>query len=79
MEFAVLAFVLWVTNVFCFAVGMKIGQAMAKGNGEPVIAIPKIITAKKKEKMEKENYDVILENIENYDGTPEGQKDLPWR
>ena len=80
MELVFLAFALWLTNVFCFAVGVKIGQTMVKGtNGEPVIAMPKIITAKKKEKMEKENYDVILENIENYDGTPEGQKDLPWR
>lgn len=77
LAFAVCALVICSANVICFAVGVKVGQSLQKG--EKPIVLPKLITPKKKEAMQKENLDVILENIENYDGTPAGQKDLPWR
>lgn len=77
LAFGVCALSLCASNVFCFYLGMRVAQS--KATGEKIIQIPKIVTPKVKEQREKENYEVILENIENYDGTPEGQKDLPWR
>lgn len=75
MESLILTFVVCASSVICFAFGVKVGRGEKKG--EPVL--PKIVTPKKKAQMEKERVEVILENIENYDGTPEGQKDVPWR
>ena len=75
MESLILTFVVCASSVICFAFGVKVGREEKKG--EPVL--PKIVTPKKKAQMEKERVEVILENIENYDGTPEGQKDVPWR
>lgn len=68
--------------VACFFVGAKVGQKVSKG--EP-IEMPKLDPAKpirehkerKQAKEEQDRYDAILRNIENYDGTEAGQKDVP--
>jgi hypothetical protein len=76
------------TNVVCFILGAKVGQMAARG--EPVsVSVPNPISAaierkERKEEMEevnreREKIDTILENIDNYDGTPFGQKDVPGR
>lgn len=78
METVLLAFVVCASNVFCFAFGVKVGQSINKG--EKVIpALPKINTFKNEARKEQEAISVILQNVENYNGTPEGQKDVPWR
>lgn len=78
MENALLAFVICVSNVFCFAFGVRVGQSVSKG--EKIIpTLPKITTPKQAAKREQEAINVILQNVENYNGTPEGQKDIPWR
>jgi hypothetical protein len=69
-------------NAVCFYIGAKVGQKVVKG--EP-IELPTInpikiaqehnerrIAAKEQDKL-----DTILENIENYNGTSAGQKDVP--
>lgn len=78
MEIALLAFVVCASNVFCFAFGVKVGQST--GKGEKILpTLPKIVSPKQKALREQEALNVILQNVENYNGTPEGQKDIPWR
>ena len=71
-----------IINVMCFFVGAKVGQKVQ--NNEP-ISMPEINPVKvfdewqdrKEAKKEKTKRDLILENIEAYDGTSVGQKDIP--
>lgn len=68
--------------IACFFVGASVGQKVSKG--EPV-EIPKVDPMKpirehqdrKQARAEQDRYDAILRNIENYDGTEAGQKDVP--
>lgn len=71
-------------NIVCFFIGAKVGQAVVKGERietptiSPAKAIREHLDRKKAE--EKQNrIDTIMQNIENYDGTPYGQKDVPRR
>lgn len=70
-------------NVVCFFVGAKVGQTVANGKD---IEVPKIngpVAAykahidRKEAEAEKNKLDVILRNIEQYDGTGKGQEDVP--
>lgn len=69
-------------NIACFLIGAKIGQTVAKG--EP-IKLPEVNPMKaiqeqrsrKAAEAEADKIQTILENIENYDGTGAGQKDVP--
>ena len=68
-------------NVVCFFVGAKIGQKVVKGEEikAPEITIPtpiKDYRAKKQAEYEQDRIDTILANIEAYDGTSVGQKDI---
>ena len=68
--------------VVCFLIGAKVGQAASKG--EP-IELPRFDPLKaireregrKEAKRERDKYDTIMRNIENYDGTGRGQEDVP--
>ena len=70
-------------NLACFFVGAKVGQAVAKGEKIEAPKIPSPVTAYKAHKAtkeaeaEKNRLDVILRNIERYDGTGNGQEDVP--
>lgn len=69
-------------NVLSFVAGAKIGQKVVKGER---IELPKINPmeayrehqAKKEVEKEQERLDIILSNIEKYDGTDRGQEDVP--
>ena len=71
-------------NVACFFIGAKVGQKVSKG--EP-IELPKIDPIKpirehqehKKAEAERDYYETIMSNIDNYDGSGIGQKDVPRR
>lgn len=71
-------------NIACFFIGAKVGQMVAKGekiempNIDPMQAIKQIID-KKKEQKELDRATAILRNIEAYDGTANGQEDIPMR
>lgn len=75
-----LILVVGITNLACFLVGAKVGQRVV--NGEPV-ELPNPIKAIEKHQAEKEakyeqsRKDIILRNIENYDGTEYGQEEVP--
>lgn len=70
-------------NVVCFFVGAKVGQAVAKGKEIETPKIPSPVTVykahreTKEAEAEKNRLDVILRNIEKYNGTSQGQEDVP--
>ena len=68
-------------NILCFIVGAKVGQAVVKGekvempNINPLKAVKKSQVQKAVEQEQKKR-NIILQNIECYDGTSKGQKDV---
>ena len=71
-----------VISVVCFVLGAIVGQKVAKGediklpNINPVEAI-KELSSKKEAEAERNKVETILQNIDSYDGTANGQKDVP--
>lgn len=81
MEVLLIAMVC-LTNLACFIVGAKVGQAASKGE---TIETPTVNPmqayrehqAKKEAEHEKSVIDTIMRNIDNYDGTSANQEDVP--
>lgn len=69
-------------NVVCFFIGAKVGQTVSKGE-DIKLSIPDPVEAirehkdKKHAEKEQERIDIIMQNIENYDGTGRNQKEVP--
>lgn len=69
-------------NVVCFFIGAMVGQKVSKGE-EVKLNIPNPIEAirerndKKEAEREQDRFDTIMRNIERYDGTGNGQEDVP--
>lgn len=69
-------------NAVCFFIGAKVAQKIKKD--EP-IQLPSLDPMKpirerenrRKAEREQQKYEVILQNIDNYDGTSLSQKDVP--
>lgn len=69
-------------NVLSFVIGAKIGQKTVKGEKIEMPTVnPMTLYHEHKEKEEAKKemnkLDVILNNIERYDGTEAGQEDVP--
>ena len=86
MELLVAFAVMGITNVLCFMVGAKVGMAVKKGENislELPTANPietfKTHKSKKVEQKERDRLDAIMQNIDCYDGTSIGQRDIPRR
>ena len=68
--------------IVCFFVGAKVGQKVSKGEDikmpsvNPMTMI-KEHNAKREAEREQDRLETILHNIESYDGTGAGQKDVP--
>lgn len=80
MEVLLLA-VMGVMNIACFIIGAKVGQAVSKGETieTPTINPMQLYRereAKKEAQMEQDRLDTIMQNIERYDGTSNGQTDV---
>ena len=68
--------------IACFFVGAKVGQKVSKGED---ITLPEIdlmqpireMQERREADREKERMEAILRNIDNYDGTEQGQEDIP--
>jgi hypothetical protein len=65
----------------CFLVGAKVGQKVTKGEEIELPTINPLEAyrkheAKRKAEEEQEKIDTIMQNIECYDGTSKGQKDV---
>ena len=70
-----------VTNIACFVVGAKVGQKVSKGETIETPAVNPMEVyrkhqAQKEAEREKNMYDTILRNIDNYDGTGYGQEEV---
>ena len=68
--------------IICFAVGAKVGQKVVKGEDIQLPTINPLEAyreheAKREQQKEQDKLNVILSNIESYDGTGIGQKDVP--
>ena len=66
----------------CFLIGAKVGQTVTKGEKVETPTInPFKAIREHQDKKEAENaqnrFDAIMANIDNYDGTGYGQKDVP--
>lgn len=77
-----LILVVGAVNVLCFFIGAKVGQTAFKGE---TIETPELnpIKAYQEHKVQKEadkdakRLDVIMRNIDTYDGTGQGQEIVP--
>ena len=81
IENIIILFGLGALNIVCFFIGAKIGQKVVKGEEikAPEITIPTPIRdyqKKKQAEAEQNKIDTILQNIETYNGTSAGQKDV---
>lgn len=84
METVLILAVAGVINALCFLIGVKTAQKVEKGE-EVHLPIPTPIKAvstreeRREAQAEQERIATIMQNIENYDGTGIGQKDVPGR
>lgn len=81
MEVLLLA-VMAASNIICLVVGAKVGQAVSKGEKVEMPTVNPLKAyreheAKKEAEYEQSKVDIILRNIEAYNGTADGQKDVP--
>lgn len=68
--------------IACFFIGAKVGQTVAKGKEIELPSIDPLKAlrereARKEAEAKQDTVNTILENIERYNGTAEGQKDVP--
>lgn len=64
----------------CFLMGARVGQATSKGEKVELPITPMLSAkerqAKQEAELEQNRLNTILENIERYDGTSAGQKEV---
>lgn len=66
----------------CFLIGAKVGQTVSKGE---TLELPPVNPfeayrkheARKEAQAEQDRIETIMRNIERYDGTAQGQEDVP--
>lgn len=80
-ESILLLLIVGALNVVCFFIGAKVGQKAVKGEEiqAPEINLTNPVKAyreKKKAEYEQDRIDTIMQNIESYNGTSAGQKDV---
>lgn len=81
IEIIILILGIGLMNVLCFLIGAKTGQKVVKGEEvelptlNPIEAV-RHYEEKKELKQEEENYRIMMENINNYDGSSLGQLDF---
>lgn len=83
METIILLTSIGIMNILCFFIGAKVGQKVVKGEDiklpDPIKAIEETKETwefKKEQEEANERLQIELENINNYNGTPLGQKDI---
>lgn len=74
--------ILSLSNIACFLIGAKVGQKASKGEEIKLPSVSPLEAVrerkdKKEAKYQQDRIDTILRNIENYDGTGNGQEDVP--
>lgn len=81
MELLYLA-VVTASNLLCFVIGARVGQKVTKGEEIKMPSVNPIqayreYEAKMEAEHEQSKIDTIMENLERYDGTSNGQMDVP--
>lgn len=81
MEVLLLA-VMGIVNLLCFVTGAKVGQAVTKGEKVELPSVNPLkayreLQDKREAEKEQDRINVILRNIEGYDGTGNGQEEVP--
>lgn len=80
METIIAIIAVGAVNILCFLVGARVGQAVKQGQTVPIPdPVAAVSNAKAKHRQEKEDktMEVLWHNIECYDGTAQGQKEVP--
>lgn len=85
METILLIATISILNIVCFFIGAKIGQKTVKGETIEAPDLSKLNPMniyreheeRKEAQREKDKLEVILGNIERYDGTGSRQEDVP--
>lgn len=84
MQIILLILITTFGNMCCFILGAKLFQQITKGEKvgidipNPIKAIQEIGESFEEQK-EQEKYRTIMDNIDNYNGTALGQKEIPNR
>lgn len=78
-----LLLVMGAVNILCFMIGAKVGQAVAKGEKIEMPSVNPMKAIREHQQRQEAEYqqgkiETIMRNIESYDGTPNGQEDVPW-
>ena len=68
--------------IVCFFIGAKVGQTVVKGEPIEMPSVSPIEAVrahrdKKEAEMKQDKLETIMRNIESYDGTSNGQEDVP--
>lgn len=68
--------------IVCFFIGAKVGQTVSKGEDIHVpninpMELYRVRQGRKEAEREQNKLDALMHNIEVYDGTSAGQKDIP--
>lgn len=76
--------VMCLSNILCFMIGAKVGQSVAKGERVELPNIDPLKAARERQERqeaqkEQDRLDAIRQNIDGYNGTAEGQRDIPGR
>lgn len=84
METAIILLMACASNVACFFIGARVGQKAYKGERIELPALDPMKPirereARKEAEMEQNRLDTIMRNIDAYDGTGNGQIDVPGR
>lgn len=78
----ILLLVMSISNIVCLLVGAKIGQTVSKGEAiempsvNPIEAIREHNDKREADK-EQDRLETIMRNIERYDGSANGQEEVP--
>lgn len=80
----VLVLVVGAMCICCFMVGAKVGQTVSKGDDIKMPTVDPIKAYREHEQRkaareEQERIETIMRNVESYDGTADGQEDVPGR
>ncbi len=68
--------------IVCFFIGVRVGQAVSRGETIKTPPINPLETIRRREdrkkaETEQDRIETIMGNIERYDGTSNGQRDVP--
>ena len=79
---ALLLAVMAASNILCFLIGARVGQKVVKGEEVKLPSVNPIQAYRAQQnrreaEQEQNKIETILSNMECYDGTSNGQKDVP--